>query len=154
MRKYFILCFVLVICLFSADEDSIPPPERDTQELEEKLKELELVTPDLPMRDSPKIIIVPYYALDVKPTPISIPSPYLGSRFGLIRGRTVVKALVDIDGSVAEVDILQSSGDLYLDDMALRAAKKAKFTPAEHQGRPVRVWVAIPFTFTQIDEHN
>jgi protein TonB len=98
----------------------------------------------------PEIEIVPYYKVEVKPQPISIPTPQypeLARKAG-IEGNAVVKALVDIDGSIAEVKILKSSGNQMLDQAALVAAKNARFTPAKQRDKYVRVYVSIPIRFT------
>ena len=98
----------------------------------------------------PEIEVVPYYKVEVKPQPISIPTPKypeLARKAG-IEGNAVVKALVDVDGSIAEVKILKSSGNQMLDQSALVAARNAKFTPAKQRDKFVRVWVSIPIRFT------
>jgi protein TonB len=98
----------------------------------------------------PEIEIVPYYKVEVKPQPVSIPTPQypeLARKAG-IEGNAVVKALVDIDGSIASVSILKSSGNQMLDQAALVAAKNAKFTPAKQRDKYVRVYVSIPIRFT------
>jgi protein TonB len=101
------------------------------------------------MPTGPEIEIVPYYKVEVKPQPIVNPTPKypeLAKQAG-IEGTTVVKMLVDIDGSVREVKILKSSGNPMLDQAALAAAKKSKFTPAKQRDKFVRVWVSRPFKF-------
>ncbi len=101
------------------------------------------------MPTGPEIEIVPYYKVEVKPKPINIPTPQypdLARRAG-IEGNTVVKALVEIDGSIIEAKILKSSGNQMLDQAALAAARKAKFTPAKQRDKFVRVWVSIPIKF-------
>jgi len=97
----------------------------------------------------PEIEIVPYYKVEVKPKPINIPKPQypeLARRAG-IEGNTVIKALVDIDGSIIEANILKSSGNQMLDQAALTAAMRSKFTPAKQRDKFVRVWVSIPIKF-------
>jgi len=101
------------------------------------------------MPTGPEIEIVPYYKVEVKPKPIFIPRPQYPdlARQAGIEGKTVVKALVDIDGSIIAAKILKSSGNQMLDQAALAAARKSKFTPAKQRDKFVRVWVAIPVTF-------
>lgn len=97
----------------------------------------------------PEIEIVPYYKVEVKPKPIYNPKPKypeLAKQAG-IEGTTVIKMLVDIDGTVREVKILKSSGNQMLDQAALVAAKQSKFTPAKQRDKFVRVWVSRPFRF-------
>lgn len=97
----------------------------------------------------PEIEIVQYYKVEVKPQPIAQVNPRypdLARRAG-IEGQAVVKALVDVDGSVMEVTILKSSGNQMLDEEALLAARSWKFSPAKQRDRFVRVYVAIPMEF-------
>jgi protein TonB len=63
----------------------------------------------------------------------------------------VVKALVDIDGSIMDVQILKSSGNQMLDEAALAAARKWKFTPAKQRDKFVRVYVSIPVNFRLVE---
>jgi TonB family protein len=95
------------------------------------------------------IEIVPYNKVEVKPKPIYSPVPdypYMAKIKGIM-GMTVVKMLIDIDGTIAEVEILKTSGNQELDEAALKAAKKSIFSPAEHKGKKVRVWASRPFKF-------
>jgi len=97
----------------------------------------------------PEIEIVPYYKVEVKPKPIFNPKPKypeLAKQAG-IEGTTVIKMLVDTNGTVREVKILKSSGNQMLDQAALVAAKQSKFTPAKQRDKFVRVWVSRPFRF-------
>jgi protein TonB len=105
------------------------------------------------MPTGPDIEIVPYYKVEVKPKPTYSPGPRypdLARRAG-IEGQTVVKALVDIDGSIMEVQILKSSGNQMLDEAALAAARLWKFTPAKQRDKVVRVYVSIPFNFRLVE---
>ena len=97
----------------------------------------------------PEIEIVPYYKVEEKPQPVSMPKPVYPSipKQAGIEGTTVVKMLVDIDGSVIEVVILKSSGNQMLDQEAVKAASQSTFTPAKQRDKFVRVWVARPVIF-------
>ncbi len=66
-----------------------------------------------------------------------------------VEGLVVVRVLVAKDGSVHGVR-LEQSVDM-LDEAAIGAARSAEFRPATRGGRPVMMWVAIPFHFT-LDE--
>jgi TonB family protein len=97
----------------------------------------------------PEIEIVEYYKVEIKPTPVSMPKPVYPSlplQAG-IEGTTVVKMLVDIDGSVIDVKILKSSGNQMLDQEAVKAASQSIFTPAKQRDKFVRVWVSRPIKF-------
>jgi TonB family protein len=93
---------------------------------------------------------VPFYKVEVKPTPISVPVPVYPDivRTAGIEGSCVVEALLDLDGSVMDARVLKSSNNVTLDAAAVDAAKLAKFTPAKQRDKPVRVWVSIPYRFT------
>ena len=93
---------------------------------------------------------VPFFKVEVKPTPVSVPVPDYPStvRDAGIEGTAVVEALLDLDGSVMDARVLKSSGNQSLDASAIEAALKAKFTPAKQRDKPVRVWISIPYRFT------
>jgi len=97
-----------------------------------------------------EIPVVPFWKVEVKPQPVSVPTPNYPelARQAGIEGQAVVKALVDVDGSVISAEILKSSGNQSLDQAALEAAYRAKFTPAKQRDKPVRVPVSIPYRFT------
>jgi protein TonB len=64
-----------------------------------------------------------------------------------MQGVVMVKALLDVDGSVIETEILMSSLPVTFEDAALNAARLSKFTPGTKYGHPIKVWIAIPYTF-------
>lgn len=96
------------------------------------------------------IPVVPFWKVEVKPQPINIPVPTYPdmARTAGIEGQAVVEALVDVDGSVADARILKPSGNASLDQAAIDAAMRSKFSPAKQRDKAVRVWVSIPFRFT------
>jgi protein TonB len=96
------------------------------------------------------IPVVPFWKVEVKPQPINIPVPAYPdmARTAGIEGQAVVEALVDVDGSVADARILKPSGNASLDQAAVDAALRSKFSPARQRDKAVRVWVSIPFRFT------
>lgn len=95
------------------------------------------------------IPVVPYWVVEVKPQPISIPKPSYPdlARQAGVEGNVVVKALVDVDGKIIDAEILKSSGNTSLDQAALAAARDARFSAAKQRDQFVRVWVSIPFKF-------
>lgn len=97
----------------------------------------------------PEIEIVEYFRVEIKPQPVFTVRPEYPAILvqAGVEGRTVVKALVDTDGSVMEVVVLRSSGNQMLDEAALAAARQWKFSPARQRDRYVRVYVAIPMDF-------
>jgi len=100
--------------------------------------------------DETDIPVVPFWKVEVKPQPINIPVPTYPdmARTAGIEGQAVVEALVDTDGSVADARILKPSGNASLDQAAVEAAMRSKFSPARQRDKAVRVWVSIPFRFT------
>lgn len=86
------------------------------------------------------------------PQPITKVNPFypeLAVKAGL-EGRVFVKALVGKDGKVIDAVVVDNAGEKspeIFHQTALEAAKQWTFTPAELQGKPVEVWVAIPFKF-------
>ena len=64
-----------------------------------------------------------------------------------IQGSVLVQLVVEKDGSVSVVEVLNSP-DKLLTDEALRVIKKSpKFTPGKQRGVPVRVQFVLPVTF-------
>jgi protein TonB len=100
--------------------------------------------------DETDIPVVPFWKVEVKPQPINIPVPTYPdmARTAGIEGQAVVEALVDVDGSVKDARILKPSGNASLDQAAIDAAMRSKFSPAKQRDKAVRVWVSIPFRFT------
>lgn len=97
----------------------------------------------------PEIEIVPYFKVEVKPQPISMPPPEwpeLVKRAG-IEGSLQVQFLLNVDGTVMDVRILKSSGNQLLDEAAVKSVWKYKFTPAKQRDKPVRVWVSRKIEF-------
>jgi protein TonB len=97
-----------------------------------------------PMEEEP---IVPFFALSDKPTVIkqSRPDyPELARKAG-IEGRVTVKVLINTKGDVEKVELVK--GHPMLNDAAMEAAKKWKFTPGKQRDRFVKVWMNIPIDF-------
>lgn len=101
-----------------------------------------------------QIEALPYHKVEVKPQPITIPRPEYpeAAKEAGIEGITIVKMLVDIDGSVIDVQVLKSSGNKILDEAAVASARKARFRPAKNQDKLVRVWVNMPVEFKRNKE--
>ncbi len=63
-----------------------------------------------------------------------------------IEGNVYTRLWVDEQGNVAEVKILNSDNAIF-EDATDEAARQWKFYPAEHEGKPIAVWVTLPFRF-------
>jgi len=100
--------------------------------------------------DAPAVLDpVPYWKVEVKPRPVELVRPdypELARRAG-IEGKVTVAVLVDTLGRVSGTDMLVSSGNESLDDAAVDALLRSRFSPAVQQDRPVPVWVAVPVEF-------
>ena len=108
------------------------------------------VAPSLPPPAAPAQNSPAMAGNDTSPIAISRPAPKY-PREALLRGTsgTVrVQATVAPDGSIERMEIVQSSGDRYLDRAALEAVRRWRFTPATHNGQPVSATVVIPVVFT------
>jgi protein TonB len=62
-----------------------------------------------------------------------------------IEGRVTVKVLVGTDGSVIKVGSI-SGPDVFSDEVRDKSMN-LQFTPGLQNGRPVKVWVTVPFNF-------
>jgi TonB family protein len=92
---------------------------------------------------------VGFYKVQKPPQPIRVePADYPPElkRYAF-SGGTDVEALVDFDGAVLAVRVVQSSGYGAADSSACEAALHGSFAPAEHHGQPVRVWFPLPYRF-------
>lgn len=64
-----------------------------------------------------------------------------------VEGLVVVHALIGKDGRVIRVEVDEKKSILLLNETAMQAALKWKFTPALANGHAITVWFAIPFKF-------
>jgi len=64
-----------------------------------------------------------------------------------IGGKTVVWLLIDEEGRVPRQQVQTGSGYRELDEAALRVARRFRFSPAKHCGKPVPVWLSVPISF-------
>ena len=81
----------------------------------------------------------------VRNTPPSYPT---AEKNAGIQGTANLHLLVGKDGSVEEVTVISSSGNANLDQAALNACYKWRFTTARNQaGQAVRCYLTVPITF-------
>ncbi|MDP3583647.1 MAG: TonB family protein [Thiobacillus sp.] len=74
--------------------------------------------------------------------------PALSKRLGE-KGTVRLNILVNPDGSVAQLELAESSGHPRLDRAAIDTVQSSwKFEPARQGGRPVAAWVIVPIQFT------
>jgi periplasmic protein TonB len=90
--------------------------------------------------------------LDRDPVPITLGSPTYPEKAKKngTEGMVYVSAFVDAKGKVTEAKVEKSTATV-LDSAALAAARKSVFTPASKDGKPVGVWVTLPYKFKLAD---
>lgn len=70
------------------------------------------------------------------------------SRDNNSQGRAFIRFVVNADGSIEGVEVLKSSGDIYLDKEAMRVVMgMPKWSPGKQAGKPVRVFFTLPVVF-------
>ncbi|MBI3125000.1 MAG: energy transducer TonB [Ignavibacteriales bacterium] len=67
-----------------------------------------------------------------------------------ITGKVFVKVLVDKFGNSKKAVVIRSDNKQF-DEPSINAAMKSKFTPAVQGGKPVAVWIVLPYKFA-LDE--
>jgi TonB family protein len=76
--------------------------------------------------------------------------PKLGLAAG-IEGKVFVRFWIDTEGKVRDARIIKSDHDV-LNQSALEAARQFEFAPASVHGKPVSLWVTVPFMFKIADK--
>jgi len=64
------------------------------------------------------------------------------------QGRVLLRAMINIDGTVAQVVLRKSSGFDRLDQAALDTVKNWRFVPAQRGEQKVSAWVVVPVAFS------
>jgi protein TonB len=64
------------------------------------------------------------------------------------QGKVLVRALINADGTVAQLAMKRSSGFANLDQSALETVKKWRFVPARRGAAAVSAWVVVPISFS------
>jgi|WetSurMetagenome_2_1015567.scaffolds.fasta_scaffold18184_3 periplasmic protein TonB len=103
-----------------------------------------IVIPPDPNDPSPDI----FQPIEKEPIPVFTIAPQYPDvplRAGL-EGNVVLKVLLTKEGKVKKAILVQSDDNLFVQP-AIDAALKWAFTPAVMNGKPVAVWVSIPFRF-------
>jgi len=66
-------------------------------------------------------------------------------------GEVVLRVLVGIDGSPAQIEIEKSSRSRLLDRAAMDAVREWKFNPGMRDGKAIQSWVLVPISFKLSD---
>ena len=92
--------------------------------------------------------IFEYKEVEVKPHPLDLTTPVYPekARKERIEGKVSLKLLVNVDGSVSDVSVLEGSGIFH--QAAIDAIFQSQFKPAEHNGKVVPVWMVMPIEFS------
>ena len=139
--------------------DNIPPPARpsipvptDDEDIADDLTLDDLDFDDFeawdapPQPTGPKVKFIPY---DTPPKPLRRIKPLypeIAQEAG-IEGVVVVQAFIDKKGRVKETTILKGIPNTGLDEAAMEAIRKTRFSPAKQRERKVGVWISIPVNF-------
>jgi len=85
----------------------------------------------------------------IPPRPLAeiLPTYPLSARRSGFEGVVKVTAMVDASGNVTGTEVLTSSGHASLDQAVLEAVRRALFSPALQDGKPVPCRIVIPIRF-------
>lgn len=143
--KYFRLSTIVAITAilpFSwyCSEEQIVSQEDSVQAHVDEVIQEEEIPKFLPFENQPR----PIGGIEAIQSKIKYPE--IARKAG-IQGQVVIHVLVDEKGIPSELKILRSAGHEELDEAAIEAVKKTRFTPAIHEGKAVKFWMAIPIKF-------
>lgn len=147
-----------------------PKPQRKPDPLPTKVREVELVTPEVPVQTSFTIPAAPVEVAPAPPAPTVVETKPAAPRMQLPsssadyltnpappyppvskrlreEGRVLLWVLVSADGRVQKIEIRQSSGYNRLDDIAFETVTRWKFVPGQKNGVAEAMWVEVPITF-------
>ena len=93
-----------------------------------------------------------FFAFDTYPIVTKSATPKYPdmARKAEVEGTVVVMVTIDEAGNVMRAWVAESSADI-LNESAIAAAYKFKFTPAKQRDVPVKATISIPFRFSLTD---
>jgi len=105
-------------------------------------------------RDNTKSKKQRFVAYDTPPKPVggfetlqkNLKYPQKAENAG-IEGKVIVRAFINKNGYVENCKIENGIPNTGLNDAAIAALKKTKFTPAKQKDKPVGIWISIPIEF-------
>lgn len=163
----------MTVNLVRVREEEPPPPEEEPPEIQEPQEIPEFFTPDLlrpevkplemdpvpflvelnpRMLSGPQVALKRFYELgelDHPPRPlVKMPPvyPYKAKRLE-IEGYVKIKFLVDEEGTVSSVSVLDASPKGVFEDSVLQTLPSWKFSPGKVVGEPVSSWVVTTIRF-------
>ena len=97
--------------------------------------------------DSSKVL--EFFMVEVKPKVLHAVKPVHPEEAirDSLEGKVFLKFIVNVDGSVSDVSVLRVIGSEVFRQAAIDAVSQCRFKPAEHNGKPVAVWMTQPITF-------
>ena len=97
--------------------------------------------------DSNKVL--EFFMVEVKPKVLHSVKPVHPEKAirDSLEGKVFLKFMVNVDGSVSDVRVLRTIGSKIFEKAAIDAVSQVRFKPAEHNGKPVAVWMTQPITF-------
>jgi TonB family protein len=72
--------------------------------------------------------------------------PVIAEQMG-IEGRVVIETFIDIEGRLTRV-VIRKSADKSFEEAVLYAVDRCRFRPAHYKGRPIGLYIRLPFRFT------
>ncbi|MEE9465078.1 MAG: M56 family metallopeptidase [Candidatus Neomarinimicrobiota bacterium] len=69
-----------------------------------------------------------------------------------IEGRVIVQVFITDKGRVVQTKVIEGIPDSGLDEAAIEALQKTRFTPAMQGDKPVGVWISVPVHFSLGDK--
>lgn len=131
--KRFVFLFICMLGLsaYAQDSKSMEPSQNE---------EVFVVVEVMPEFPGGQAALFQYLIQNVK-------YPVIAQENG-IQGRVILQFIVNIDGSITNVEVVKSAGDASLDKEAVRVIKSMpKWKPGKQRGEPVRVKYTVPVNF-------
>ena len=91
--------------------------------------------------------VLEFWSVDVKPVltnPVGSVYPDKARKAGLA-GNVFLRFVVNVNGTVSHINVLK--GNAIFHEAAINAISQCRFTPAEHDGKPVPVWMTHRISF-------
>ena len=95
--------------------------------------------------DSSKVL--EFFMVEVKPKVLHAVAPVHPEEAirDSLEGKVFLRFIVNVNGSVSDVSVLR--GEAIFHRAAIDAVSQCRFKPAEHNGKPVAVWMTQPMSF-------
>ncbi len=106
-------------------------------------------TPPPASGDADSSEVLEFFMVEVKPKVLHSVKPVHPEEAirDSLEGKVFLKFIVNVDGSVSDVRVLRVIGSEVFRQAAIDAVSQCRFKPAEHNGKPVAVWMTQPITF-------